>query len=237
MYQSLLRARQDGLGRVNGLRLIKTPGVYHPGNDSRLLAEALGAEPLTATDVLELCTGSGFLAIAAAKAGARTVTAVDISPRAVASARLNAAMNRARVRFYRGDLLSGLPEGVTYDVILANPPWLPAATDTLPTEINARALDAGRSGRILIDQICQQAPSRLRPGGVLLVVHGTVCGSETTEALLAAQGLDVSVAARKTLPMTQLLLNQAATLTGPYSWGPEDGTYELVVIRGTRALA
>jgi release factor glutamine methyltransferase len=158
--------------RLNGPRIIDVPGVYSPGNDSRLLAEALAIEDLKGADVLDLCTGSGFLAITAAKMGARSVTAVDISWRAVATARVNALLNRVRVQVRHGHLFDALPDGRRYDVIVTNPPWVPAAAHGLPSSGAEQAWDAGRSGRVLIDWICGEAPSRLRPGGVLLVVHG-----------------------------------------------------------------
>ena len=223
------------MARVNGIRLLYLPSVYFPGNDSRLLADALAAESLKGADVLDLCTGSGFLAITAAKMEPRTVTAVDISLRAVASAKVNVALNRARVEVRHGHLFDALPDGARFDVIVANPPWVPAAADDLPGGGIARAWDAGRTGRTLLDRICAQAPSRLRPGGVLLVVHGAVCGTEDTDTTLTAQGLDVRVAARRVLPLTELLRERATPLAELGSWGPEEGTYELVVMRGQQS--
>ena len=220
------------MARLNGIRLLYLPSVYFPGNDSRLLADALAAESLKGADVLDLCTGSGFLAITAAKMAARTVTAVDISRRAVASAKVNVGLNRARVEVRHGHLFDALPHGARFDVIVTNPPWVPAAADDLPTGGIERAWDAGRTGRTLLDRICAQAPTRLRPGGVLLVVHGAVCGTGDTDRLLTAQGLAVTVATRRVLPMTELLRDRARTLAGLGSWGPEEGTYELVVMRG-----
>jgi release factor glutamine methyltransferase len=226
--------RLIGVARLNGIRLLYLPSVYFPGNDSRLLADALAGESLKGADVLDLCTGSGFLAITAAKMEARTVTAVDISRRAVASAKMNVGLNRARVEVRHGHLFDGLPEGARFDVIVTNPPWVPAVADDLPSSGIARAWDAGRTGRILLDRICAQAPSRLRPGGVLLVVHGAVCGTRDTDRMLTAQGLAVEVAARRVLPITELLRERARTLAGLGSWGPEERTYELVVMRGQK---
>ncbi len=222
------------MDQFDGVRFRHVRGVYSPGNDSRLLAKAMAAEDLAGSDVLDLCTGSGFLAITAAKMGARSVTAVDISWRAVAATRMNAALNRTRIQVRHGHLFYDLPNETRFDVIVTNPPWLPAATEALPPGGMERAWDAGRSGRVLLDQICRESVSRLRPGGVLLMVHGSICGTAETETLLAAHGLKVSTPERTVLPMTELIRYRAATLVGLGPWGPENGTYEMVVVRAER---
>jgi predicted methyltransferase len=129
-----------------------------------LLADALAAESLNGADVLDLCTRSGFLAITAAKMKARTVPAVDISRRAVASAKVNVGLNRARVEVRHGHLFDALPDGARFDVIVANPPWVPAAADDLPSGGIERAWDAGRTGRTLLERICARAPTRAAAG-------------------------------------------------------------------------
>ncbi|NEE27052.1 methyltransferase, partial [Streptomyces sp. SID7982] len=85
-------------------RVVRLPGVYRPQTDTLLLAMAMRREGIgPGTDLLDLCTGTGALALHAARLGAR-VTAVDISRRAVASARLNTAFARLPVTVRRGDL-------------------------------------------------------------------------------------------------------------------------------------
>jgi release factor glutamine methyltransferase len=186
--------------------VLEIPGVYAPANDSLLLlAEALAAEHVKGAAVLDLCTGSGFLAMTTAKREAASVTAVDVSRRAVASARWNVALNQLRVRVRRSDLFHALPSASAFDVIVTNPPWLPAAGNGLPSAGHSRAWDAGVDGRILLRSICRQASDRLRPGGVLLAVHGAVCGTERTRELLSAAGLAVSVPVRRVMRMTKLL--------------------------------
>lgn len=101
-------------------RVVRLPGVYRPQTDTLLLALAMRREGIgPGTDLLDLCTGSGALALHAARLGAR-VTAVDISRRAVASARLNTALARLPVTVRRGDLLRALP-GRTFDAVVSNP--------------------------------------------------------------------------------------------------------------------
>src|ERR687895_1078166 len=104
---------------TDAVRLLTLPGVFAPISDSRFLADVLREQtlPLRAS-VLDLCTGSGILAITAALRGARSVTAVDCSRRAVLTARLNARLNGVRVRALRGDLLEPL-HGEELDLIVS----------------------------------------------------------------------------------------------------------------------
>ena len=186
------------------MRLVIPPGVSRPISDTWLLAAALERERLAPeARVLDLCAGSGALAVSAALGGAE-VTAVDVSHRAVAAIRLNAALNRVRVRARRGNLFEAVA-GERFDAIVANPPYVPAQTDELPTRGLARAWDAGRDGRALLDRICAAAPQHLRPGGVVLLVHSSLLGLEPTAEALRAGGLDVEVAARERGPLGPLM--------------------------------
>jgi HemK-related putative methylase len=164
------------------VRIVTLPGVFRPISDSWLLADALEAETLPpGARVLDLCSGSGAIAISAARRA--EVTAVDVSRRAVATIRLNALLNRVKVRAVRGDLLDAVA-GERFDAIVSNPPYVPAPSDELPAGGPERAWDAGRDGRALLDRICRQAPLHLRPGGVLLVtvpVVSRICDPPLTD--------------------------------------------------------
>ena len=82
-------------------------------------------QPQARGNVLDVCTGSGALAIVAARAGARFVTATDVSRRALATVRLNAQLDGVCVRACRGALLDGVAH-MTFDLIVSNPPNLPS---------------------------------------------------------------------------------------------------------------
>jgi release factor glutamine methyltransferase len=176
------------------MRLVTLPGVFRPISDTWLLADALERELAPGARVLDLCSGSGAIAIRAALAGA-DVVAVDVSRRAVATIRLNAALNGVRVDARRGDLF-GAVAGERFDAIVSNPPYVPAATDELPSRGPARAWDAGRDGRALLDRICAGAAQHLNPGGVILLVHSSLLGYEPTAEALGDLEVELAVAER-----------------------------------------
>lgn len=127
---------------------------------------------------LDLCTGSGCLAILAAMTwpGAR-IDAVDLSAGALAVAKRNVADYRlgGRVRLRKSDLFAGVPDG-RYDLVLSNPPYVDAPSmKRLPKEYRREpelALAGGRDGLALVDRILREAPARLTPRGVLVVEIG-----------------------------------------------------------------
>src|SRR5829696_6867364 len=156
------------------VRILRLPGVFRPRSDTHLLAAVMRRQGrLRGGTALDVCTGSGFIAISAALAGARSVTAVDRSRRAVLSARLGARLSGVRVEGIVGDLLDAVP-GRRFDVITANPPYLPAEDDELPSRGPARHTEAGRDGRVLLDRLIAAAPAHLEPGGILLVTHSSL---------------------------------------------------------------
>jgi release factor glutamine methyltransferase len=184
--------------------------------------------------VLELCTGSGAVALAAAEAGAE-VTAVDVSRRSVATVLLNARLRGVRVRALRGSLFEPVA-GERFDLIATNPPYVPAADDTLPERGPERAWDAGRDGRALIDPICDAAADHLRPGGALLMIHSSLCGEQATVERLAATGLEVDVPLRSRGPLGPLMLARVAQLEASGALAPGEREEELLVVRARRPI-
>lgn len=210
--------------------LIALPGVYRPQADTRLVAEALAREALApGAEVLEIGTGTGALALQAARRGAR-VTAVDVSRRAVITARLNAVRQRLPLRVVHGDFASAVT-GSRFDLVIANPPYVPAPAAGLPVRGPERAWDAGCDGRAVIDRICVSAPGLLRADGVLLLVHSGMCGAQETVDRLTAVGLSAAVTTRALVPWGPVLRSRRAWLE---EQGLADGAEqleELVVIR------
>ena len=136
------------------------------------------ARPRELRRALDLCTGSGCLAILVALAFPRAVVdATDLSRPALSVARRNLRAYRLgdRVKLVRGDLFAGL-EPARYDLIVANPPYVgTAAMRRLPPEYRREprlALDGGRDGLGFVRKILPAARDFLRPGGLLVVEIG-----------------------------------------------------------------
>ncbi|WP_052867280.1 HemK2/MTQ2 family protein methyltransferase [Streptomyces niger] len=214
--------------------LITLPGVYAPQDDTALLAETLRREPLEpGARVLDIGTGTGALALAAARRGGE-VTAVDISRRAVLAARINARLAGLPVRVVRGNLLAPVA-GRSYELLLTNPPYVPAPAAVLPRRGSARAWDAGNDGRLLLDRICRDAPGLLAPGGVLLMVHSALSGTEPTLRMLRAAGLAAVVVEHRYVPFGPVLRSRQGWLHSQGLMAPDDEKEELVVIRAERS--
>lgn len=135
-------------------------------------------EPEAISSVLDMCTGSGCLAILMAQVFPNAaVTAVDLSEDALDVARINLADYglEDRIELVRSDVFDGLA-GRRFDLILSNPPYVTAeAMDALPPEYLHEphmALAAGDDGLDVVRRLLAQAAAHLNPGGILAVEVG-----------------------------------------------------------------
>lgn len=185
----LLRRRLEGVplahltGRQHfmGLEFLAGPGALVPRKETELLArtalaklKAAGPSPLA----IDLCTGSGNIAIALARLhpGAR-VFASDLSEEAVELARRNVAHHdlQDRVDIVAGDLFGGLPAARLHaqaDLISCNPPYISSAkVETMAAEISQfeprLAFDGGGFGLTIVSRLMKEATDFLKPGGWL----------------------------------------------------------------------
>ncbi|WP_209316332.1 50S ribosomal protein L3 N(5)-glutamine methyltransferase [Haematospirillum jordaniae] len=147
---------------------------------------ALVDDPTEPAHVLDLCTGSGCLAILAAHVFPEAdIDAVDLSPEALSVARRNVKdyAFEDRIRLFEGDLFSPL-KGRRYDVILTNPPYVDASSmEVLPPEFRhepSMALASGEDGLDLVRRILRESPHYLTEKGGILCEFGT--GREILEA-------------------------------------------------------
>lgn len=143
--------------------------------------------------VLDVCTGSGVLAVTLARElAAARVVATELSPAAAEVARANAARLGVadRVEVRDGDLLAPVA-GEVFDVVVANPPYIATAViATLDREVQReprQALDGGVDGLDLLRRLVAAAPDHVAPGGLLVLEHGHDQG-EAVRALCDATG-------------------------------------------------
>lgn len=158
--------------------------VLIPRPETELLVnEVLIRKPNT---LLDMCTGSGCIAISAAYYGKmERVMAADISEKALNVARENATKNNVKVEFIKSDLFENITE--KYDIIVSNPPYI--KTDVIETlEIDVKkepyiALDGGVDGLDFYRRIISEANKYLNANGYLMLEIGYDQGEEVKELL------------------------------------------------------
>jgi release factor glutamine methyltransferase len=202
-YRALIKRRlnREPLQYITGVRefwsleFLVDPSVLVPRPESELLIEKSlslierGAVPHPeGPRVLDLCTGSGALAVALAKEIPEGLFwASDISRDALVVARSNASRHGVenRVRFLSGDLWQPIKErNLVFDLVVSNPPYLRSdVLNTLSREVGYEprlALDGGEEGMFYIRKILLEGPGYLNPGGWLLLEMDP---EQTAEAL------------------------------------------------------
>jgi release factor glutamine methyltransferase len=173
------------------------------------------------------------LAIAAARAGAGQITAIDLSTQAIATAWVNSRIRGVPVELVRGDFTCLAGER-TFDVVVSNPPYVPSCDEYVPARGLQRAWDAGRRGRAVLDRLCVMLPLLLNRRGIALIVHSALCGTEVTLNQLRGLGLKASVVGRTTIPFGPVLTSRVEWLTTTGLIRPGQRHEELVVIRADR---
>lgn len=146
---------------------------------------------------LDLCTGSGAIAVTLkCECPRAAVSASDLSRDALALAAQNAQLNRADIVFHQGDLWQPLA-GMTFDLILSNPPYIPTADCfELQQEVLKEprmALDGGADGLDFYRRIAHGAPLHLKPGGLIAVEVGIHQAQDVAELFRQAGLGHVSV--------------------------------------------
>lgn len=168
-----------GFVEFYGLRFDVNKKVLSPRMETEILVEE-ALKKINETDaenVLDLCTGSGAIAISIAKFSSCKVFASDISKQALAVAEANAKKNEVKVEFCQSDLMKSLKKGRKYDIIVSNPPYIKSGDiEKLDIEVKKYdpklALDGGEDGLDFYRKIIDEAKSKLTKKGWLMFEVG-----------------------------------------------------------------
>lgn len=193
---------------------------------------------LSGSSVLDLCTGSGVIAIAAARHQPAVVTALDICPTAVRCARDNAVRAGVDIDVRVGTYRTARECG-PFDVVLANPPYVPVSPDSSHESVPETAgpplaWNAGPDGRLVLDPLCDAAPDLLTPGGTLLVVQSEFADPAHSLRRLRRGGLRAGLAAARRIPFGPVLTARAGWLESTGALRPGSRVEQLVVIRADK---
>lgn len=202
------RRRREPLQHLTGamafrhLTLAAGPGAFVVRPETEVVAEAaIGAlrrAGSAAPVAVDLCTGSGAIALAVAtEVPGAIVHAVELSPAAVAVARRNVAALAPSVHLVEGDAATALPElDGSVDVVVANPPYIPPGA--VPREVEVREHDpdlalygGGADGLDTPRAVVARAARLLRPGGVLVMEHAEVQAAAVRDLVAGAGFVDV----------------------------------------------
>lgn len=215
-YHLILSRRSTRVTRAAGFRLTVRPTVFHPRCflTSEFFAGFIGRLDLAGKRVADVGTGSGILALAAARAGAAHVTAIDVNPNAAAAAFENAQANGQHHRFTAvcSNLLSAVSPSPLFDVILSSPPSFPGRA----RDIADRAWYAGPGyGDIL--PLFDQARERLMPGGRVYLLVSSDSDLDLFGRLIAKANFTARAVAERSILVESLIIYELRQ-TGRANW-------------------
>lgn len=183
-----------------GLKFLVNSSVLVPRQDTETLVEEALKAVSAGDSVLDMCTGSGCIAISMSRLSpGLKVTAVDISKQALVVAKENARINEVNIDFVRSNLFDNLNSAnIHFDCIVSNPPYIRA--DVIPTlmpEVSEfepiEALDGGADGMIFYRDIVTFSTEFLNKGGRLLFEIGYDQGQQVSDLMKTAGFVDVTV--------------------------------------------
>lgn len=204
-YHLILTRGGTRRARAAGFRFTLRPTVFHPRYflTSEYFARFIDGLDLRGLAVAEIGTGSGILALAAARAGASMVVAVDINPNAALSAADNADMNgySGRVLPVCSNLLSGIAPRPLFDVILSSPPSFPGK----PRDVADRAWFAGPDYRDIYEMF-GQARQRLKPGGRFYLLLSSDSDLGVLGNAIARNGFRANLVGKRSIAIESFIL-------------------------------
>ncbi|MEZ5891357.1 MAG: methyltransferase [Xanthobacteraceae bacterium] len=196
-YHFVLSRRSTQVTRAAGFRLTVRPTVFHPRYfiSSECFAEFIDGLDLKGKCVIDVGTGSGILALAAARAGADCVVAADINPNAALTAADNARANGfPTVKAVCSNLLSAFAPQPLFDVVLSSPPKHAGE----PRDLADRGWHAGPAYRD-IAALFEQAQERLKPGGRIYVMVSSDSDLDLFGRLIDEAGLRARLALERSI--------------------------------------
>jgi len=157
--------------------------------------------------VLEIGTGSGFIAIQIADK-VKKIIATDISKNAIKTAKKNSKLNgvNAKIDFRIGDLFSPIEHNEKFSLIIFNAPYLPTKeNEKIGGDINY-AWDGGLSGRKIISRFIHECPQYMKANGRVLLVQSDLADINSTISEFKKVGLDAKVIAEKKFFFEKIVL-------------------------------
>lgn len=204
-YNFILTSKRTRTVTIGDLNLTVPPTVFHPGVfvTSKIFANYLRGTDLRGKAVAEVGTGSGVLALSAARAGARKVLALDINPNAAAAASENARANGLAdiVEGRTSDLFSAAGKDELFDVIISSPPSFGGE----PRDMSDRAWHAG-DGYRHIQPLFRQAYDHLKRDGEMFVLLSSDTNIALLENLARQAGFDWKLVMRKSIWVEEFLI-------------------------------
>lgn len=204
-YHFILTRRSTRRVRAAGFDLTVRPTVFHPRYflTSEYFAKFIDRLDLGGKIVAEIGTGSGILSLAAARAGAERVVAIDINPNAAAAAAENACLNGLGDRVFPlcSNLMTAIAPRAIFDVVISNPPYLEGE----PRDLADRAWHAGPGYRD-VRALFAQARERLKPGGMFYVLLSSDSDHGVFGQLIAEAGFSARLAKEHSIVIEKFII-------------------------------
>ncbi|TGC08346.1 HemK2/MTQ2 family protein methyltransferase [Methanolobus halotolerans] len=174
--------------------------VYEPAEDSFLLADAALEVCIDGMKVLEIGTGTGFVASVVQANRNIELTATEINPHAALCAKSNG------VAVIRTDMFAGIIKERHFDIIIFNPPYLPTSDEEkVPGWLNY-AFDGGKDGRKVIIRFIEEVSSHLKEEGTIVIMISSLTDIEEVKALMYRHGFKTRIIARTKCSFEELVV-------------------------------
>ncbi|QLC50330.1 methyltransferase [Methanolobus zinderi] len=178
----------------------RADNVYEPAEDSFLLADAALEICTDGMHILEIGTGTGFVAAVLQANKDIRLVATEINPYAVECASSNG------VSVIRTDMFAGIKKNKSFDIVIFNPPYLPTSDDEkVPGWLNY-AFDGGRNGRDAIVGFMKEVSNYLSENGIILLLISSLTGIDEVKEIMREHGIQSGIIARTKCSFEELVV-------------------------------